>query len=227
MKRFFVVLLLSSTLILINPVHAYACGFIEFDCIFGFSERTQIRADRDVDTARLNAERDRQVAEAQAEAEQKKREADALVERAKNERYATQTQADIAIANAQAQRDITIKVIDSWLMERVSAIDSQQAVAVAGIQGQADIAIEGIRQAGETERTRENNGRVVTGIIILVSLLGSLAVAYMRHQKQMYLLQNPHVWQARLEAQHQQISQQPAASWEIMSETKESQHYDR
>lgn len=222
MKKIIVAMMLASTLLLAAPSNAYACGLLEFDCVFGFSQRTQIRADRDIETARINAERDRQVTEAQAEAEQKACEADALVERAKNERYATEAQHDIAIANAEAQRDITIKVIDSWLTERVSAISSQQAVAIAGIQGQASIAIEGIRQAGEAERTRENNGRVVMGIVILALLIGSLAVAYMRHQKQMYLLQNPHARQRRLaDRRHYQIG------WEIVDEEQEIAHYDR
>jgi hypothetical protein len=178
----------ALSILLLTPARAYACsGWI--DCLFGFTERTSVRADRDVDTARINAEKDRQVAEIEAEAQRKITEANQELERIANARFADEQQAKIAIANAQAQRDITIKTIDSWLNERVNVIESQQAVAVAGVQAQANIAIAGITETGATERSKDTNSAWSFASIVLVAIIAALAIINMRHKQRMLLLE--------------------------------------
>lgn len=180
MKGFFS-LCLALTLATI-PATAYAScsGFI--DCLFGFTERTEVRAQRDIEQARIEAAAAADVAKIQAEQAERVRQADAEVERVKQQQFATEAQRDIAIANAQAQVDQYKASIEALTAERLAGIQSNADSQIAALQAQAEIAQAGILETGKTERYRIVGGWTFS--IVAIILAGLLMALYLRRQPQ-------------------------------------------
>lgn len=154
------------------PMPAKACGLLEFDCIFGFSQRTQIRADRDVDQARIEAAAAADIARIQGEAAARIKQAEAEVERVRQLRYQSEADRDIAIAQAQAQGDQYKAMIAGLTSEKVAGIQSNADTQIAALQAQAQIAVEGITQTGKTERWRIGGGWLAVIVLVVVIAVG-------------------------------------------------------
>lgn len=154
------------------PRSAYACGLLEIDCLFGFSNRTQIRADRDIDQARIEAAAAAEIARIQGEADARIKQAEAEVERVRQLRYQSEADRDIAIAQAQAQADQYKAMIAGLTSEKVAGIQSNADTQIATLQAQARIAIEGITQTGQTERWRIGGGWLAVIVLVVVIAVG-------------------------------------------------------
>ena len=102
MKQFAVIAALALSM-LPATAQASCSGFI--DCLFGFTERTEVRSAAETEQARIDAQAAAEVARIEAEQAERLRQADAEVERVRQQQYATEAQRDIAIANVQAQVD--------------------------------------------------------------------------------------------------------------------------
>lgn len=176
MKGFFS-LCLALTLATM-PATAYASCSGWLDCALGWTERTEVRAQRDIEQARIEAAAAADIAKIQAEQAERVRQADAEVERVKQQQFATEAQRDIAIANAQAQVDQYKASIEALMAERLAGIQSNADSQIAALQAQAEIATAGILETGKTERYRIVGGWAFA--IVAIGLLGLLAVLYMR-----------------------------------------------
>lgn len=184
LMRLILITLLALTVLAILPVSVYACsGFL--DCLFGFSERTEIRAERDVETARINAQRDAEAARIQGEADQRIAEAQAEVERIRNARYADEQQAKIAIAAAEAQAAAFIAQTNALVAERIRSLEVNADSQMAALQAQAQIAIAGIHETGETQR-HTMTGYYTLRVVGLLILGAGLIVILTRRRPQPY-----------------------------------------
>lgn len=154
------------------PRSAYACGLLELDCILGFSNRTQIRAERDVEQARIEAAAQAEIARIQGEADARMKQAEAEVERVKQQRYQSEADRDIAIAQAQAQAEQYKAMIAGLTTEKVAGIQSNADTQIATLQESAKIAIEGIVQTGQTERWRIGGAWLAVIVLTLVLVIG-------------------------------------------------------
>lgn len=163
------------------PVPVHACsGFI--DCLFGFTERTEVRAERDLEKAKTEAERDVELERVRGEEAARLREADAEVERVKQMRFATEADRDIAVAQAQAQAEQYKAMIRGLTDERVEEIQALARTQVTALQETGDIMVEGIVQTGKTERWRIILGWAT--VIVALVILGRLAAQWLRRQEQ-------------------------------------------
>ncbi len=190
---FLVIALLSA----LAPAHAYACsGFI--DCLFGFSDRVEIRADRDVETARIQAAADAEAARITGEAAAKLRQADAEVERVKQSQFESEAQRDIAIAQAQTQADQYKAMIAGLTDEKIAGIQANADTQIVALQEQARIAVAGITETGQTERFRIVGG---WSAVIVTSILAALVGLYWIKRsigRVMMVLPQPHTHHAAL-----------------------------
>lgn len=164
------------------PATAYASCSGWIDCLFGFTERTEVRAQRDIEQARIDAAAAADIAKIQAEQAERVRQADAEVERVRQQQFATEAQRDIAIANAQAQVDQYKASIEALTAERLSGIQSNADSQIAALQAQAEIATAGILETGKTERTRVVGGWAFS--IVAIIWAGLLVALYLRRQQQ-------------------------------------------
>lgn len=174
------IILLAAVVALLLPTPAYACsGFI--DCLFGFTERTNIRAERDAELARIEAERDRQVADINALAQERVKAAEAQVEQVKQQRYESEAARDVAIAQAQAQADEYKAMVAALSSEKIAGIDANAQTQIVALQEQARIATQGILQTGKTERYRIVGGWTFAIVALLVIAL--LIIRLMVHRE--------------------------------------------
>jgi hypothetical protein len=169
-----------ATVLLPTPAYASCSGFI--DCLFGFTERTEVRSAAETEQARIEATANADIARIQAEAQERVRMADAEVERVRQLQYQTEADRDIAIAQIQRQADEYRAMIDGLTSEKIAGIQSNADTQIAALQGQAQIAIEGITQTGSTERYRIAGGW--TFAIVLAVLAAIILVVAMRRQPQ-------------------------------------------
>ena len=183
MKRFAAVVAL---VLLAMPTPAKACSGL-FDCMFGWTDRTEVRSAAETEQARIDAQTAAEVARIEAEQAERVRQADAEVERVKQQQYATEAQRDIAIANAQAQVDQYKASISAITAERLAGIQSNADSQIAALQAQAEIATAGITETGRTERYRIVGGW--TFAIVSVVLVGLLLALYaQRHQQRSVIM---------------------------------------
>lgn len=161
-----------ATILGFTPKSAYACGLLELDCILGFSNRTQIRAERDVEEARIEAAAQAEIARIQGEADARIKQAEAEVERVKQQRYQSEADRDIAIAQAQAQAEQYKAMIAGLTSETVAGIQSNADTQIAALQAQAQIAIAGITETGATERWRVAGGWLAVVVLVIVMVVG-------------------------------------------------------
>lgn len=171
MKRILLLLTVPFLLLVITPKTAQASctGFI--DCLFGFTERTEVRAEHAVEKARIDAAAAADIARIQAEQAERLRQADAEVERIRQQQYATEAQRDIAIANAQVQVDQYKATIAALTAERLAGIQSNADSQIAALQAAAEIHVEGITQTGTTERYRIVGGWAFSIVAIILAAL--------------------------------------------------------
>lgn len=120
-------------------------GFV--DCLFGFTERTEVRNDRMIEQSRIAAERDRQIADIAAQ--QQESEAAALLEAER-----LRQQGLLSEAQARAQVEQYKASLQALVDEKVENIRSGADTQIAALQGQAQIATAGITEIGATERAR-------------------------------------------------------------------------
>lgn len=117
------------------------------DCLFGFTERTEVRNDRMLEQSRIAAERDRQIADIAAQ--QREREAAAFLEAER-----LRQQGLLSEAQARAQVEQYKASLQALVAEKVENIRAGADTQIAALQGQAQIATAGITEIGATERTR-------------------------------------------------------------------------
>lgn len=171
MRQYILIVLMTGAFWLV-PTPAKACGLLEFDCIFGFSQRTQIRADRDLDQARIEAAAQADIARIQGEAEARIKQAEAEVERVRQLQYQSEADRDIAIAQANAKSEEYKAMIAGLTSEKVAGIQSNADTQIAALQAQAQIAVEGITQTGQTERWRIGGGWLAVIVLVVVIAVG-------------------------------------------------------
>lgn len=190
MKTTILAVIIALAVLLPSTAQASCSGFI--DCLFGMTERTEVRAQRDVERARIEAAAQADIARIQAEQAERVRQADAEVERVRQMQFASEAQRDIAIAQAQQQAEQYKAMIAGLTAEKVSGIQSNADTQIAALQAQAQIAIEGITQTGKTERYRIVGGWTfaVVAIVVIAILLG-LATRRQTEQRTVVLLSDP------------------------------------
>jgi hypothetical protein len=178
MKRTIFLLVIVAAML---PTPAYACsGFV--DCLFGFTERTEVRAGRDIELERIQAQRDAQVADIEATAQERVRQAEAEVERVRQMRYESEAARDVAIAQAQAQADEYRAMVAALSSEKIAGIDANAQTQIVALQEAGKIHIEGITQTGITERWRIGGGWLFAITLVLVA--GGLLRAVLYRQAQ-------------------------------------------
>lgn len=174
------VILIIAVAILSAPTTAYAScsGFI--DCLFGMTERTEVRAQRDIEKARISADAQAEIARIQGEAQARITQAEAEVERVRQLQYQSGADRDIAIAQANAKAEEYKAMIAGLTNEKIAGIQSNADTQIAALQEQSKIAIEGIVQTGQTERYRVAFGwaTVIVGLVIM----GAAILYWMRRQ---------------------------------------------
>lgn len=145
-------------------------GFI--DCLFGMTERTEIRNDRMIEEARIRAQQEAETARIVAEQEQREadaqRAADVEIERIKQQQFATEAQRDQAIAAEQARLEQYKAGLQALVDEKSENIRAQALTQIAALQGQAQIATAGITETGATERTRIAWGWGFAVVVVVV-----------------------------------------------------------
>ena len=174
MTKFTSILIVAVALAML-PATAYAScsGFI--DCLFGFTERTEVRSAAETEQARIEAAAAADVAKIQAEQAERVRQADAEVERVKQQQYATNAQRDIAVAQVEQQAQQYRATVAALTAERLAGIQANADSQIAALQAQAEIATAGIL---ETERYRIVGGW--TFAIVAIVLAGLLVALYVR-----------------------------------------------
>ncbi|MCB0063497.1 MAG: hypothetical protein KDE19_15350 [Caldilineaceae bacterium] len=185
------IIVLAFVAMALFPVPAYACsGF--FDCMFGWSERTDIRAERDTELARIQAERDRQVADISALAQERVKAAEAQVEQVKQQRYASEAARDVAIAQAQAQADEYKAMVAALSSEKIAGINADAQTQITALQEAGKIHVEGITQTGLTERFRITGGWVFAALCVLIigGLLRLLVNRQREHDAYVRMIEN-------------------------------------
>lgn len=175
MKQFAVIAALALSM-LPATAQASCSGFI--DCLFGFTERTEVRSAAETEQARIDAQAAAEVARIEAEQAERLRQADAEVERVRQQQYATEAQRDIAIANVQAQVDQYKASIAAITAERLAGIQANADSQIQALQSQAEIATAGILETGKTERYRIVGAWAFA--IVAVVLVGLLVALYVR-----------------------------------------------
>ncbi|HMR01779.1 MAG TPA: hypothetical protein PKA43_00245 [Candidatus Competibacter phosphatis] len=160
-------------------VKASCSGFL--DCLLGMTERTEVRAQRDIERERIQAQRDADIARIDAEAQERVRVATAEVERVRQQRFATEAQRDVAIAQAQQQAEQYKAMIAGLVAEREAAILANADTQIAALQAQAEIATAGILETGRTERYRIVGGWAFS-IVAIVAIAILLGLGIRRHQ---------------------------------------------
>lgn len=195
-----------------TTVKASCSGFI--DCLFGFTERTEVRQAEATERARIEAQQAEEVARIQAEADYRIRQADAEVERVKQMQYQTEAQRDIAVAEAQRRAEEYKAMIAGLTMERVAGIQSNADTQIQSLQSAAAIHIEGITQTGATERWRIGGGWAFA--IVAIILVAWLVNAYYRHVAAMRVLPRQ---QPALPRERRQIG--PGSSYGIVMQEED------
>lgn len=180
MRKTLLIVTIAAAIFLPTTAQASCSGFI--DCLFGMTERTEVRAQRDVEQARIEAAAQADIARIQAEQAERVRQADAEVERVRQLQYQSEADRDVAIAQAQQQAEQYKAMIGGLTAEKVSGIQSNADTQIAALQAQAQIAIEGITQTGQTERYRIVGGW--TFAVVAIVLIAVLLVATMRRHQQ-------------------------------------------
>lgn len=172
MKRILLILTVSFLLLGMThkTVYASCTGFI--DCLFGMTERTEVRAERDIEKARIEADAQAEIARIEGEAQARITQAEAEVERVRQLQYQSEADRDIAIAQAQAQADQYRAMIAGLTSEKIAGIQSNADTQIAALQAQAQIAIEGIVQTGQTERWRVGFGWAALIVVVVVLAVG-------------------------------------------------------
>lgn len=188
MKYTAIVIAALAALLLPATAQASCSGFI--DCLFGMTERTEVRAERDVEKARIEAAAQAEIARIQGEAQARITQAEAEVERVRQLQYQSEADRDIAIAQANAKAEEYKAMIAGLTDERVTAINAQASTQITALQEQSKIAIEGIVQTGRTERWRVAFGWV-TLIVIVIALAFGWAHWLRRTQTVMVLSEQP------------------------------------
>jgi hypothetical protein len=170
------VLLLALTMLLSAATSVFACsGFV--DCLFGFTDRVEIRqremterAQEETQQAQLNAQRDTEIARINADADAQLRQQEAQIELQRQQGLLSAEQARQQAENFRA------------VVAQNAAIQIQQITANYGLMAeslahQADIAQAGIQESGMTERERVKwSGTlnivafIVVGLIVVVIL---------------------------------------------------------
>lgn len=155
------------------PAPAKACSGL-FDCMFGWTDRAEVRSAAETEQARIDAQAAADVARIEAEQAERLRQADAEVERVKQQQYATNAQRDIAIAQVEQQAQQYRATIAALTAERLAGIQANADTQIQALQSQAQIAITGITETGTTERYRVVGGWTfaVVGIVLVGALLG-------------------------------------------------------
>lgn len=187
MRKTFLIVTIAAALLWPATAQASCSGWL--DCIFGFTERTEVRAGRDVEQARIQAAAQADIARIQAEQAERVRQADIEVERVRQMQFQSEAQRDIAIAQAQQQAEQYKAMIAGLTAEKVSGIQSNADTQIAALQAQAQIAIEGITQTGQTERYRIAGGW--TFAVVAIVLVALLLMAAMRRRHTVVLLADP------------------------------------
>lgn len=151
-ERAGVAVLLAFALALF-PHPAMACsGWI--DCWLGMTERTEVRAQRDVEVARIQGAANAEITRIQEEAAVRLKQAEAEVERVRQMQYQSEADRDIAIAQANAKAEEYKAMIAGLTAEKVSGIQANADTQIVALQAQAQIATAGILETGRTERWR-------------------------------------------------------------------------
>jgi hypothetical protein len=170
---------------LLLPTPAYACsGWV--DCLFGFTERTEVRSAAETEQARIDAQAQAEIARIEGEQAERLRMADAEVERVRQLQYESEAQRDIAIAQTQASVDQYKASIQALVDEKTENIRAGADTQIAALQGQAQIAIAGITETGSTERYRIAGGWIFATVAI--ALVALLIVSAMRRQPRQVVL---------------------------------------
>lgn len=174
MKRVAIIVVVLAALV---PQSVFACsGFV--DCLFGFSERTEIRADRDIEKARIEAAAQAERARIQGEADARIKQAEAEVERIRQQRFVSEADRDIAIAQANAKAEEYKAMIRGLTDEKLAGIQANADTQIVALQEQARIATAGILETGKTERYRIVGGWSST--IVVFILVGLIVLYWMR-----------------------------------------------
>lgn len=174
MKRIAVI---AALVLLVLPTPAKACSGL-FDCMFGWTDRAEVRSAAETEQARIDAQAAADVARIEAEQAERVRQADAEVERVKQQQYATEAQRDIAIAQVEQQAEQYKASIAAITAERLAGIQANADSQIQALQSQAEIATAGILETGKTERYRIVGGW--TFAIVAIVLGGVLLALYAR-----------------------------------------------
>lgn len=154
-------LILACIVIIIAllPQPAKACGWL--DCWFGWTERTEVKA-----------ERDRQIAEIESAADERMKQAEIELERVRQQQYESETARAIAIANAEAQVEQYKAMLEALVAEKTAIIQAMADMQSTSLENQAEMGIAAITETGLTERMRIAGGWSFAIILVV-------AIAYM------------------------------------------------
>lgn len=175
MKRTAVIVALTLAML---PATAQASCSGWVDCLFGFTERTEVRSAAQTEQARIDSQAATEIARIEAEQAERVRQADAEVERVRQQQFATNAQRDIAIAQIEQQAAQYKASIAALTAERLAGIQANADSQIQSLQSQAEIATAGILETGKTERYRIVGGWAFA--IVAVVLVGVLAGLYVR-----------------------------------------------
>jgi len=177
--------------VILQPAHAYACSGI-LDCAFGWTERTEVRAARDIEQERIKAQAQQEITRIQGEADAHIKQAEAEVERVRQMQFQSEAQRDIAIAQAQRQAEEYKAMIAGLTDEKLAGIQANADTQIVTLQEQARIAVAGITEAGQTERYRIVGGWATVIVAIIVAALVGLYWMRRSTGRVMMVLPQPH-----------------------------------
>jgi hypothetical protein len=187
LMRLILITLLALTVLAILPVSVYACsGFM--DCLFGFSERVEIRQTEMTERERISAQSAEEIARIAADQAEKERLADAEIERIKQQQFSSQHDRDLAIARERARVAEYKASLQALVDEKVENIRAGADTQIAALQEAAKIHIAGIKETGETQRSVWVGYYALRVVGLLILGAGLIIVLTRRPQPAPYVL---------------------------------------
>ena len=194
--RVLAIAVLAAGLLIAFESPAYACGLLDFDCMFGWSNRAQLRTDAERQNEQFTQQQETERARAQAAADAEIARINAsaaATEQASALQLEQQRQAGLlSTEQARQQGEIMRAMLAQQASVQIAQVQANYGLLADSLAHQADIAQAGIQEAGLSERERISySGR--TNITIIISLVIVVVILLLRNRgRQVMYLDDPY-----------------------------------
>lgn len=183
-KHLLSILSLATLFVVAFPAPVMACGLLDIDCHFGWTERAEVREAEATQRTQIEAQRDAEVARIEADA--------AEAERLHSQQLEAQRQAgQLSAEQARQQAESFRTMVQTQAQTEIRQIDANYALMAQSLTEQAEIAQAGIQESGLTERTRITlDGHRDIALVVVLGLLLAIYL-YGRQRRELLLTLRP------------------------------------